>query len=296
MSRVSSKVSYFFFTSPLANAPLHSLGLTRTSFGVLVLVGCFFSFSASFISQRGTLVYSIHWRVLVSPHTFFSSTSTFFSMASPVQVSWSTRVTSVLTRAIKVTAETGGNASSEASSASSQLLLSKWKKVPMIQERTFSTRLNRQITASARGKKSTNDRNCKYASSYHASGNSNFNPNGALSGITVLDFTRVLAGPFCTQFLGDLGAQIIKVEEPTKGDDTRGYGTPFFADSTDGSKNSAYFVSVNRNKEVRILLLCCCRSASCQLPAASTHYSYNTLASCLNQQHNLSTNQSYQQS
>lgn len=74
--------------------------------------------------------------------------------------------------------------------------------------------------------------------------------NGALSGITVLDLTRVLAGPFCTQFLGDLGAQIIKVEEPSKGDDTRGYGPPFFQDGSDGSKNSAYYVSVNRNKQV----------------------------------------------
>lgn len=79
--------------------------------------------------------------------------------------------------------------------------------------------------------------------------------NGALSGITVLDLTRVLAGPFCTQFLGDLGAQIIKVEEPTKGDDTRAYGPPFFDDGPDGSKNSAYYVSVNRNKEVSVCLL-----------------------------------------
>jgi len=63
-----------------------------------------------------------------------------------------------------------------------------------------------------------------------------------LSGIRVLDFSRVLAGPLATQTLGDLGAEIIKIERPGMGDDTRGWGPPF----VDG--DAAYFFSVNRNK------------------------------------------------
>src|SRR5579862_3714416 len=64
-----------------------------------------------------------------------------------------------------------------------------------------------------------------------------------LEGVTVLDLTRVLSGPYCTMLLGDMGARVIKVEQPGKGDDTRGWGPPF----VDGE--SAYFLSVNRNKE-----------------------------------------------
>ena len=66
---------------------------------------------------------------------------------------------------------------------------------------------------------------------------------GLLNGIRVLDLTRVLAGPYCTMVLGDLGADIIKVEEPGKGDDTRQWGPPFAENGL-----SAYFVSANRNK------------------------------------------------
>lgn len=66
----------------------------------------------------------------------------------------------------------------------------------------------------------------------------------ALAGIRVLDFTRVLAGPFCTMLLGDMGAEVIKVENPSGGDDTRQWGPPWAGDSG----LSAYFVSVNRNK------------------------------------------------
>ena len=66
---------------------------------------------------------------------------------------------------------------------------------------------------------------------------------GPLEGITVLDFSRVLAGPYCTMQLADLGARVIKVEQPGKGDDTRAWGPPFTAGE------SAYFLSVNRNKE-----------------------------------------------
>jgi len=68
------------------------------------------------------------------------------------------------------------------------------------------------------------------------------NETGALSGIRVLDLTRVLAGPMCAMMLGDMGADVIKVEPPTGGDDTRGWGPPFAADE------SAYFLGANRNK------------------------------------------------
>lgn len=70
------------------------------------------------------------------------------------------------------------------------------------------------------------------------------NPHlGPLDGIRVLDFTRVLAGPYCTMFLGDLGAEVVKVEQPGVGDDTRGWGPPF------AGGESAYFLCVNRNKK-----------------------------------------------
>ena len=64
-----------------------------------------------------------------------------------------------------------------------------------------------------------------------------------LNGTRVLDLTRVLAGPLCTMMLGDLGANVIKVERPETGDETRGWGPPF-----DASGQSAYYLSVNRNK------------------------------------------------
>ena len=64
-----------------------------------------------------------------------------------------------------------------------------------------------------------------------------------LDGIKVLDLTRVLAGPLCTMLLGDLGADVLKVERPQGGDDTRGWGPPF-----DAEGRSAYYLSVNRNK------------------------------------------------
>jgi crotonobetainyl-CoA:carnitine CoA-transferase CaiB-like acyl-CoA transferase len=66
---------------------------------------------------------------------------------------------------------------------------------------------------------------------------------GPLDGVRILDLTRVLAGPYCTMFLGDLGAEVVKVEQPGSGDDTRGWGPPFIGDE------SAYFLSVNRNKK-----------------------------------------------
>src|SRR5688500_19348623 len=66
---------------------------------------------------------------------------------------------------------------------------------------------------------------------------------GPLSGVRVLDLTRVVAGPYCSMFLGDLGAEVVKVEQPGMGDDTRGWGPPF------AGGESAYFLCVNRNKK-----------------------------------------------
>ena len=70
------------------------------------------------------------------------------------------------------------------------------------------------------------------------------NPTGPLKGLRVLDLTRVLAGPTCAQMLGDLGAEVIKIERPGAGDDTRGFAPPYMP----GTQESAYFVGVNRNK------------------------------------------------
>jgi len=70
--------------------------------------------------------------------------------------------------------------------------------------------------------------------------------SGPLAGLRVLDLTRILAGPTCTQLLGDLGADVIKIERPGTGDDTRGWGPPFLGG--DDSGESAYYLSSNRNK------------------------------------------------
>ncbi len=67
--------------------------------------------------------------------------------------------------------------------------------------------------------------------------------SGPLDGLVVVDLTRALAGPYCTMMLGDMGARVIKVENPEGGDDTRGWGPPFV------EGESTYFLSVNRNKE-----------------------------------------------
>lgn len=73
--------------------------------------------------------------------------------------------------------------------------------------------------------------------------NSTQRTNGPLSGYRVLDLSRVLAGPYCTMILGDLGAEIIKVERPGSGDDTRSWGPPF------KGQEAVYFLTVNRNKK-----------------------------------------------
>ena len=76
--------------------------------------------------------------------------------------------------------------------------------------------------------------------------------DGPLTGITVIDLTRVLAGPYCTMVLADLGARVIKVEPPERGDDARHIG-PFLeradGDGGDGGRKSAYFMSLNRGKQ-----------------------------------------------
>lgn len=66
---------------------------------------------------------------------------------------------------------------------------------------------------------------------------------GALAGVRVLDLSRILAGPYCTQLLGDMGAEVIKIEQPGGGDETRRWGPPFV------EGESSYFMSINRNKK-----------------------------------------------
>ncbi len=72
---------------------------------------------------------------------------------------------------------------------------------------------------------------------------------GALSHIRVLDLSRVLAGPWSTQILGDLGADIVKIEKPGEGDETRAFGPPFLNAADGGRGDAAYFLSANRNKK-----------------------------------------------
>lgn len=81
---------------------------------------------------------------------------------------------------------------------------------------------------------------------------SHWDPAGPpLAGLRIVDLSRVLAGPFATMLLGDLGAEVIKVERPGGGDDTRQWGPPFVG--PDGDKQSTYFLSTNRNKRSIVL-------------------------------------------
>ncbi|HKQ14070.1 MAG TPA: CaiB/BaiF CoA-transferase family protein [Steroidobacteraceae bacterium] len=75
-------------------------------------------------------------------------------------------------------------------------------------------------------------------------------PAGALKGVRVLDMSRVLAGPWCGQILADLGAEVIKIERPKCGDDTRGWGPPYLKDAQGNETHeSAYYLSANRGKK-----------------------------------------------
>ena len=71
--------------------------------------------------------------------------------------------------------------------------------------------------------------------------------HGALENLVVLDLTRVLAGPYCTMILADMGAEVIKIEVPNGGDDTRAY--PPFRENCYGDRESLYFANINRNKK-----------------------------------------------
>jgi formyl-CoA transferase len=73
-------------------------------------------------------------------------------------------------------------------------------------------------------------------------------PTGPLAGLSVIDLTRALAGPHAAMMLGDLGADVIKVENPNGGDDTRGWGPPF-VEPAQGGRESTYFLCANRNKK-----------------------------------------------
>lgn len=76
--------------------------------------------------------------------------------------------------------------------------------------------------------------------------NGSMSKSGSLNDLKVLDLTRILAGPFCTMMLADLGANVIKIEKPGTGDETRLWGPPYV------NTMSCYFLAVNRNKKVNI--------------------------------------------
>ena len=72
---------------------------------------------------------------------------------------------------------------------------------------------------------------------------------GPLAGLTALDLSRVLSGPYCTMQLADMGARVIKIEHPHRGDDTRAWGPPFVKDLEGKDADAAYFMCTNRGKK-----------------------------------------------
>lgn len=74
-------------------------------------------------------------------------------------------------------------------------------------------------------------------------------PAMPLSGIKVIDMTRVLAGPIAGQMLGDLGAEVIKIERPATGDDARSFGPPYLNDPDGSRRDNSFYLCANRNKK-----------------------------------------------
>ncbi len=95
-------------------------------------------------------------------------------------------------------------------------------------------------------------------------------PDAALDGIRVLDLSRVLAGPWATQILGDLGADVVKIENPDGGDDTRSWGPPFVPTPDGAPSDAAYFACCNRNKRSATVNFATEEGASCIRRLAGT--------------------------
>jgi len=93
---------------------------------------------------------------------------------------------------------------------------------------------------------------------------------GPLSRVRVLDMSRILAGPWAAQMLADLGAEVIKIERPGKGDDSRQFGPPFLKDAEGrNTRESSFYISTNRNKKIPQLRHFQARGASADSCAGS---------------------------
>ncbi len=109
--------------------------------------------------------------------------------------------------------------------------------------------LSRRGPARVRGRRAARSAPVPDARRYHRATmpDRSDQPAGPLAGLRVIDCSTVLAGPYCTMLLGDLGAEVIKVEPP-EGDATRGWGPPWVGTVEAGTRTAAYFLAVNRNK------------------------------------------------